>query len=253
MPPTNASAFVAASNLWAGDGTGYCGWLYAPGDGGFQCQNPTSPVGGNIVSVFSPNPLNWLNSCTGGGTSNCQTAFWGGLSQQETATGYLLQNGVQCNIASPYPDYCYAFYEDYPADLHEISFPSQPSTFNGVAYVFNTFFVSDTVVQYQDTVGSWFAAVNEALPSGTTASNFYQVESIMETPTVYGNRVNDYVAWSPNPIQLQGSLCNPQQFCQYYGTQLVGAYYNYLGSTLQAYGSQTIGSSGNFPITYTGQ
>ena len=245
VPPSNNSAFIipAQTTNCAGIGAGFCsGW----GVGG-DCQQPTDSV---IYTVLqTTNTISWTNTCTGG-TNICDTAFWAGVSQSNTrsSSDLLVQNGVDCSYSTSFGRACNPFYEVFPEYSHEQYFPSYPTVFSGVRMLFEPVIASSSQADFYESVGTWQAYSSDPLPSGTSASTFVQAEGIMELPTGDGVQYQNFVEWSPNPIPLVGTMCDPFGYCFGYGyfTYYTGYYVAGLAC------GQPADSNGDFSILING-
>jgi hypothetical protein len=237
----NLSVQVSSSN-WAGVGTGYCS-SYSIKSGFAFCNSPYNSVGQNLVETSS---LSWLSQC-GGGVTYCHTAFWGGISQQSSGSGVLVQNGVNCYGKSLQ---CYAIYEIAPSQGPQ-TYTTQPSVWSGVSYTIKTYIYSSGTAGFWESIGSTILYTTENLPSGTAVSSFVQAEGIMESPCALGV-CPEYFGWTSD--QYLGNICDLNGVnCAGYTQGPNVLYYNYSPTTnnLKAYGSTS--SNGLFSITYTGQ
>ena len=263
VPQSNTVSTPTDTNgAWSGAGGGNCASFTAGGGGSSNCNTSSGSLGtSGVCTGGCEGTLSWYPKCWSG--TSCETSYWTGLSEDNTSTDVLLQNGINVCVsgsgcASGGSDKTMTWQMFYARISHDSSdqiIGSYPTTINSTDYQFNFAFNSGTnhtQVTFNWYVGSWSYSLTKNAYYPQT--DFYQSEGIMEAPYVSGSRVV-ISEWSPNTVTESGwwetgHWCGCTYASGYYGTSYTSILYKLTsGASTEAYGSLTGASS--FTDTYS--
>jgi hypothetical protein len=248
---TTVSTPTDTNTAWSGVGGGDCASFTAGGDGSSYCNTSSGTLGtSGVCTGGCEGTLSWYPKCWSG--TSCETSYWTGLSEQNSSTDVLLQNGINVCVSgsgcgSGGSDKTMTwdmFYARISHDSNDQLIGSYPTTINSTNYEFDFAFNSgtnDTQVTFNWQVGSWSYSLTKNAYYPQT--DFYQSEGVMEAPLVSNSRVV-ISEWSPNTVTESGwwetgHFCGCTFATGDYGTSYTNILYKLesSGGSTEAYGS----------------
>jgi hypothetical protein len=227
VPASKINNLQVYSPNWGGVGGGFCQSF--SGTNSSVCNNPSDSINENVADSYDS--VSWSQACVPSSATNCETSFWSGMSQTDTHSGYLVQNGFQASWTSGNPLGFLAWYEIACPSHCEFAqnFAQQPTSWQNYEYTMITKVLDANCPGTQCTHTAYFydyigvggsvysASTTEASPA--VQASFVQGEGIMETPSVMGLATFcALVAWSPNPLTMRGYYIGSLGNIYYYGT-----------------------------------